>query len=156
MRAIFVARGPAFPHQPHSRMEAFDNLNVYNIICDSLHLDPVPNNGTIRLPLKATGLHSDPDAPKLEAPVDYPNEGIGPPHSVELPTSPTPPTEPSQPSTPTPPSPPSSPSPVADKDEEKKNKKKPSIWSWFEENFEELKDKIESFFGDKKESSSSD
>jgi len=23
MRAIFVARGPAFPHQPHSRIDAF-------------------------------------------------------------------------------------------------------------------------------------
>lgn len=33
MRAIFVARGPAFPHEPNSRVAPFQNLEVYNIIC---------------------------------------------------------------------------------------------------------------------------
>lgn len=60
MRAIFVARGPAFPHEPHSKVELFQNINVYNILCDSVGLTPVPNNGTMRLPLKVVGLH-DPD-----------------------------------------------------------------------------------------------
>ncbi|KAI0390645.1 Phosphodiest-domain-containing protein [Xylariaceae sp. FL0594] len=59
MRAIFVARGPAFPHQPHSKVETFQNINVYNILCDSIGLEPMPNNGTLRLPLKVVGLHSD-------------------------------------------------------------------------------------------------
>ncbi|EUC50966.1 hypothetical protein COCMIDRAFT_21678 [Bipolaris oryzae ATCC 44560] len=59
MRAIFIARGPAFPHEPNSRMEPFQNIELYNIICDSINLQPAPNNGTLRLPLKATGLHSD-------------------------------------------------------------------------------------------------
>ncbi len=59
MRAIFVARGPAFPHQPNSRVEVFQNIEVYNIICDSLHIPPHPNNGTLRLPLKPIGLHSE-------------------------------------------------------------------------------------------------
>ncbi len=59
MRAIFVARGPAFPHKPNSRVEVFQNIEVYNIICDSLHITPQPNNGTIRLPLKPVGQHSD-------------------------------------------------------------------------------------------------
>ena len=59
MRAIFVARGPAFPHEAGSRLEAFQNTNVYNIVCDSVGVQPRPNNGTLRLPLKPVGLHSD-------------------------------------------------------------------------------------------------
>ena len=82
MRAIFVARGPAFPHEPGSRMEPFrklenlyfakesfrgcradaasaENIQIYNIICDSINLKPAPNNGTLRLPLKPVGLHND-------------------------------------------------------------------------------------------------
>ncbi|TAQ83722.1 hypothetical protein B7494_g7956 [Chlorociboria aeruginascens] len=58
MRAIFIARGPAFPHKPNSRVEPFQNIEVYNIICDSLNLTPKPNNGTLRLPLKPVGTHS--------------------------------------------------------------------------------------------------
>lgn len=76
MRAIFVARGPAFPHKPNSRVEPFrklrhanphmsptnqyvENIEVYNIICDSLNIVPKPNNGTLRLPLKPIGVHSN-------------------------------------------------------------------------------------------------
>jgi hypothetical protein len=81
MRAIFVARGPAFPHAPGSELEPFrewgryisggspgkdafadaegpENTNVYNILCDSLGLAPAPNNGTLRLPLRPVGVHS--------------------------------------------------------------------------------------------------
>ncbi|KAF2707551.1 Phosphodiest-domain-containing protein [Pleomassaria siparia CBS 279.74] len=68
MRAIFVARGPAFPHKPNSRMEHFQNIELYNIICDSIGVEPAPNNGTLRLPLKPVGLHSD--SPPDETPVD--------------------------------------------------------------------------------------
>lgn len=60
MRAIFVARGPAFPHPPGSQVAAFQNTEVYNIVCDSLGINPVPNNGTLRLPLKTVGLHEVP------------------------------------------------------------------------------------------------
>ena len=58
MRAIFIARGPAFPHTAGSRLEPFQNTNVYNIICDSFGIEPRPNNGTLRLPLQPVGLHS--------------------------------------------------------------------------------------------------
>ncbi|KAI0402496.1 alkaline-phosphatase-like protein [Xylaria palmicola] len=68
MRAIFVARGPAFPHQPHSKIETFQNINVYNILCDSIGMKPMPNNGTLRLPLKVVGLHNDETV--LEVPED--------------------------------------------------------------------------------------
>jgi hypothetical protein len=98
MRAIFVARGPKFPHSPNSRVEIFrkcivsplsynlhrwltfcweENTEVYNIVCDSLDIEPRPNNGTLRLPLKPVGLHSDPDAPSLDTPNDPPLS-IGP------------------------------------------------------------------------------
>ncbi|KAL8696721.1 MAG: hypothetical protein Q9201_007517 [Fulgogasparrea decipioides] len=59
MRSIFIARGPAFPHKPNSRLEVFQNIEVYNIVCDSIGIEPKPNNGTLRLPLKPIGVHSD-------------------------------------------------------------------------------------------------
>ncbi|OWY50381.1 Phosphodiest-like protein [Alternaria alternata] len=67
MRAVFIARGPAFPHMPGSRMQPFQNIELYNIVCDTLGLTPAPNNGTLRLPLKPVGLHDDDeDAPGNE------------------------------------------------------------------------------------------
>ncbi|CAF9922533.1 MAG: hypothetical protein GOMPHAMPRED_002598 [Gomphillus americanus] len=57
MRAIFIARGPAFPHTPNSELEVFQNIEVYNIIADSLGVEPASNNGTLRLPLKPIGIH---------------------------------------------------------------------------------------------------
>ena len=57
MRAIFIARGPAFPHQPGSKLDVFQNIEVYNIVCDSLGLPPTANNGTLRLPLTPNGIH---------------------------------------------------------------------------------------------------
>lgn len=71
MRAIFVARGPAFPHAPNSRVPVFQNIEVYNILCDSIGLSPHANNGTLRLPLQTEGLHTDFDVPLAE-PVDDP------------------------------------------------------------------------------------
>ena len=58
MRAIFIARGPAFPHAPNSRLSVFQNIEVYNIVCDSLGIAPHNSNGTLHLPLKTEGLHS--------------------------------------------------------------------------------------------------
>ncbi|KAL1794598.1 hypothetical protein ACET3X_006414 [Alternaria dauci] len=59
MRAVFIAKGPAFPHVPGSRMDPFQNIELYNIVCDTIGLTPAPNNGTLRLPLKPVGLHDD-------------------------------------------------------------------------------------------------
>jgi predicted AlkP superfamily pyrophosphatase or phosphodiesterase len=91
MRAIFIARGPAFPHAPNSRLDVFrrsnfsncenhivevadclvllENTEVYNMLCDSIGLTPNPNNGTLRLPLMPIGLHDDP-AVSTEIPAD--------------------------------------------------------------------------------------
>lgn len=84
MRAIFVARGPAFPHPKGSQIDVFQNTEVYNIVCDSLGIMPVPNNGTLRLPFEPLGVH-DFDTP-LEEPED--------PQDPEPPTQPDPPVVP--------------------------------------------------------------
>jgi len=68
MRAIFVAKGPAFPHVPGSRLQNFQNTEVYNIVCDSLGIKPQPNNGTFRLPLIPIGMHES--NPQGETPDD--------------------------------------------------------------------------------------
>lgn len=72
MRAIFVARGPAFPHEAGSRVDVFQNTEVYNVVCDSVGVDPRPNNGTLRLPFRTVGLHDDvPDyatGPEIDLP----------------------------------------------------------------------------------------
>jgi hypothetical protein len=47
-----------------------ENIELYNIICDSIGIDPATNNGTLRLPLKPIGLHTDPDTPSDETPAD--------------------------------------------------------------------------------------
>ncbi|KAF3942357.1 hypothetical protein ABW19_dt0209440 [Dactylella cylindrospora] len=49
MRSIFVARGPAFPHPPGSKVEPFGNWEVYSILCHTLGLEesPIGNNGTM-------------------------------------------------------------------------------------------------------------
>ncbi|KAF2724935.1 Phosphodiest-domain-containing protein, partial [Polychaeton citri CBS 116435] len=60
MRAIFAARGPAFPHVPGSELEPFQNTEVYNMVCDSLSIPPRDNNGTFRLPLTPIGVHKFP------------------------------------------------------------------------------------------------
>ncbi|ORY14586.1 alkaline-phosphatase-like protein [Clohesyomyces aquaticus] len=77
MRAIFVARGPSFPHKANSRVEPFRNTELYNIVCDSIGVEPMPNNGTLRLPLKPVGLHTDPETPP----------DVTPPDPVETPSS---------------------------------------------------------------------
>jgi hypothetical protein len=55
-----------------------ENIEVYNIVCDSLGLEPKPNNGTLRLPLKPIGLHT-PDT-STEEPSDPP-----PPNTIASP-----------------------------------------------------------------------
>lgn len=62
---------------------ALENIELYNIICDSLGIDPAPNNGTLRLPFKPAGLHSDPEVPLDETPADPPTH---PPKSSPSPS----------------------------------------------------------------------
>lgn len=87
MRAIFIARGPAFPHPANSEIDVFrefvlsyrersfamltcmllENIEVYNMLCDSVGIEPRPNNGTLRLPLKPIGTHKPEDTPEPPA-----------------------------------------------------------------------------------------
>ncbi|KAE8150287.1 alkaline-phosphatase-like protein [Aspergillus avenaceus] len=136
MRAIFIARGPAFPHQPNSRIDPFQNVNVYNIICDSLGIDPLPNNGTLRLPLKPVGLHSDTDAPAVETPSDPPTTETAVSASVAPAPSRTAAAEHSTTPTMTP-----GPHPEENPEEDASNENKHSSW-WgsFWDKVEDLKD----------------
>ncbi|CAL8293003.1 unnamed protein product [Merluccius merluccius] len=44
MRTIFVGHGPSFKFQ--EQVASFENIELYNIMCDLLGLKPAPNNGT--------------------------------------------------------------------------------------------------------------
>ncbi|KAJ5085170.1 Type I phosphodiesterase/nucleotide pyrophosphatase/phosphate transferase [Penicillium argentinense] len=131
MRAIFIARGPAFPHKPNSRLEAFQNIEVYNILCDSLGVDPVPNNGTLRLPLKPVGLHSDEDAPLVDTPSD-------PPETIETATTAVPP-EPTSPAS-------SAPTMNPESDDEKGSTWWGTLWDKVESKFDDWKEWTKELF----------
>jgi predicted AlkP superfamily pyrophosphatase or phosphodiesterase len=45
MRALFVARGPAFAEG--KAIAPFPNVDIYPLLCDLLDLDPAPNDGTL-------------------------------------------------------------------------------------------------------------
>ncbi|NWV66391.1 ENPP3 phosphodiesterase, partial [Malurus elegans] len=44
MEAIFLAYGPSFKEK--TEVDAFENIEVYNLMCDLLHILPAQNNGT--------------------------------------------------------------------------------------------------------------
>ncbi|KAF7253951.1 Venom phosphodiesterase 1 [Varanus komodoensis] len=44
MEAIFVAHGPGFKEK--IEVKPFENIEVYNLMCDLLKIQPAPNNGT--------------------------------------------------------------------------------------------------------------
>lgn len=49
---------------------------MYNIVCDSLGVKPIPNNGTLRLPLVPIGLHSDLSPTDDDFPTDLPSDPL--------------------------------------------------------------------------------
>ncbi|XP_030890706.1 ectonucleotide pyrophosphatase/phosphodiesterase family member 1, partial [Leptonychotes weddellii] len=44
MQALFIGYGPGFKHS--LEVDSFENIEVYNLMCDLLNLTPAPNNGT--------------------------------------------------------------------------------------------------------------
>ncbi|XP_016049223.2 ectonucleotide pyrophosphatase/phosphodiesterase family member 3 isoform X2 [Erinaceus europaeus] len=44
MEAIFLAHGPSFIEKTET--EPFENIEIYNLLCDLLRIQPAPNNGT--------------------------------------------------------------------------------------------------------------
>ncbi|KAK5093430.1 hypothetical protein LTR70_004791 [Exophiala xenobiotica] len=130
MRAIFIARGPAFPHAPNSKTPVFQNIEVYNIVCDSLGIMPHSNNGTIRLPMKTDGLHSDSAGP-LPLPNDDP---------ADLPNTTTDAVEPSTSSTPIPENEDDASSPTPSGDPKTDKDPKVSWWKYLHEQLQKAKD----------------
>ena len=47
MRAIFIARGPAF--RAGQQLPAFDNVNVYPLVMQLIGVPPAPNDGDVRV-----------------------------------------------------------------------------------------------------------
>jgi hypothetical protein len=43
MRAMFVAAGPAF--KTGVTVPPFQNVNIYNVLAQVLHIQPAPNDG---------------------------------------------------------------------------------------------------------------
>jgi predicted AlkP superfamily pyrophosphatase or phosphodiesterase len=141
MRAIFVARGPAFPHPPNSRVAVFQNTAVYNIVCDSLGIQPHPNNGTLHLPLKTEGLHSDAGAEQLETPHDAdednsPAETSNADETVHPSVNPTTEAEPAATSTS---------EPGSDDEKQDDEKAKANWWSFLHDQLQKAKDWAKQF-----------
>ncbi|KAH0617471.1 hypothetical protein JD844_015751 [Phrynosoma platyrhinos] len=44
MQTVFVGYGPSFKHK--AKVPPFENIELYNVMCDLLGLKPAPNNGT--------------------------------------------------------------------------------------------------------------
>jgi len=44
MRGIILGQGPQL--KQHTNVGGTSNLDIYNMICKILHLNPAPNNGT--------------------------------------------------------------------------------------------------------------
>lgn len=48
MRALFLASGPSFKNN-YFRSDGFENIELYNLMCSLLNIQPHPNNGTTGL-----------------------------------------------------------------------------------------------------------
>lgn len=123
-----------------------ENTEVYNLLCDSLEIEPRPNNGTLRLPLKPIGLHSDPEALPLEDPHDPPATGVSIPANTPSPAteeSPPPSNPTASHTTSTPPTP-------ADEDDAKETPDKDQVSSLLDDIFDTIgsfKDWVSGIFG---------
>jgi hypothetical protein len=58
------------------------------MLCDSVGITPVPNNGTLRLPLKTIGLHDDASTSELDPPADPVEANSTPSSTASEPTKP--------------------------------------------------------------------
>jgi hypothetical protein len=124
------------------------NIDVYNIVCDSIGIEPVPNNGTLRLPLKPIGLHSDAGAPVLDTPQDLPEHGVGHASATVIPETVGSATAAYGVQT-SPPKPQTVPGVEGNADgyDDDDGPQSKTIWDWLRESLEELKSRIKSAFG---------
>jgi hypothetical protein len=56
MRAIFIARGPAFPHKPNSRVEVFRKYSNHwwSVICSNISIQKTSRSTTLSATLSAS------------------------------------------------------------------------------------------------------
>jgi hypothetical protein len=103
-------------------------------------MKPLPNNGTLRLPLRPIGLHNDEDAPALDSPEDPPaSTTVRPVRPDPLPSAPPSPPSSSPSPSPSPGSPDSADSPDSPDSGADNPESKPSSW------WTEMKESLESF-----------
>lgn len=126
------------------------NIDVYNIVCDSIGIEPVPNNGTLRLPLKPIGLHSDSGAPVLDTPQDLPEHDVGHASAAAVPEAVSSTTAAAAYGVQTsPPTPETVPGREGDADgyDDDDGPQSKTIWEWLRESLEEIKSRIKGAFG---------
>uniref|UniRef100_A0A8D3DK92 SMB domain-containing protein n=1 Tax=Scophthalmus maximus TaxID=52904 RepID=A0A8D3DK92_SCOMX len=82
MRTIFMGHGPSFKFQ--KSVPEFDNIELYNVMCDLLGLKPAPNNGThgslndmLKEPPHRPSMPEEVTPPAPDAAVATPTDDLG-------------------------------------------------------------------------------
>ncbi|XP_073780586.1 autotaxin isoform X4 [Danio rerio] len=82
MQTIFLGYGPAFKFK--TKIPPFENIELYNIMCDLLGLKPAPNNGThgslnqlLRTPVYIPNMPEEVTKPNPAGPVIAINDDLG-------------------------------------------------------------------------------
>ncbi|KAL1770347.1 ectonucleotide pyrophosphatase/phosphodiesterase family member 1 isoform X1 [Sigmodon hispidus] len=81
MQALFIGYGPAFKHGVE--VDSFENIEVYNLMCDLLGLIPDPNNGShgslnhlLKKPVYTPSLPNEESVPN-QCPIKSPSSNLG-------------------------------------------------------------------------------
>lgn len=86
MRALFLGSGPYFDSQlstNNKKVLPFNNTEVYNLICHSLHVTPAPNNGTFGNGYTISAINGSNALPShWTDPLEFPDLGFETPHVV--------------------------------------------------------------------------
>ncbi|XP_012681906.1 ectonucleotide pyrophosphatase/phosphodiesterase family member 2 [Clupea harengus] len=82
MQTIFLGYGPSFNFK--TKVPAFENIELYNIMCDLLGVKPVPNNGThgslnhlLKLPAHKPAMPEEVSKPTPSGPVGGVTDDLG-------------------------------------------------------------------------------
>uniref|UniRef100_A0A671KTJ9 Ectonucleotide pyrophosphatase/phosphodiesterase family member 2-like n=1 Tax=Sinocyclocheilus anshuiensis TaxID=1608454 RepID=A0A671KTJ9_9TELE len=82
MQTIFLGYGPSFKFK--TKIPPFENIELYNVMCDLLGLKPAPNNGThgslnqlLRAPVYIPSMHEEVCKPNPVGPVTALNDDLG-------------------------------------------------------------------------------
>uniref|UniRef100_A0A673LLY7 Ectonucleotide pyrophosphatase/phosphodiesterase family member 2-like n=1 Tax=Sinocyclocheilus rhinocerous TaxID=307959 RepID=A0A673LLY7_9TELE len=82
MQTIFLGYGPSFKFK--TKIPPFENIELYNVMCDLLGLKPAPNNGThgslnqlLRAPVHIPSMPEEVSKPNPAGPVTALNDDLG-------------------------------------------------------------------------------